>query len=199
MLTVGLLVGLIGLQLINGKNESAHINDAVAVVAQSIQELFEKENITEPPRGCVGNTNIWKTGPLFKRYNMLHSDVATMSFSSRAQVHTFRVQCLAYRRRITCHCLIPHRVLMSSKYPEGLTGRVEFNDDGDRKFAHYSILNYQKSRLIQVGIYNGTQVKDLYQLVSHEFHETSGDFTRPQETSRDLMRLHETSKVRLVL
>lgn len=60
--------GLIGLQLINGKNESAHINDAVAVVAQSIQELFEKENITEPPRGCVGNTNIWKTGPLFKRY-----------------------------------------------------------------------------------------------------------------------------------
>lgn len=51
-----------------------------------------------------------------------------------------------------------HRVLMSSKYPEGLTGRVEFNDDGDRKYAHYSILNYQKSRLVQVGIYNGTQV-----------------------------------------
>lgn len=54
-----------------------------------------------------------------------------------------------------------HRVLMSSKYPEGLTGRVEFNDDGDRKYAHYSILNYQKSRLIQVGIYNGTQVNRL--------------------------------------
>lgn len=65
--TFDMLTGLIGLQLINGKNESAHINDAVAVVAQSIQELFEKENITEPPRGCVGNTNIWKTGPLFKR------------------------------------------------------------------------------------------------------------------------------------
>lgn len=64
-------IGLIGLQLINGKNESAHISDAVAVVAQSIQELFEKENITEPPRGCVGNTNIWKTGPLFKRSVLL--------------------------------------------------------------------------------------------------------------------------------
>lgn len=50
-------------------------------------------------------------------------------------------------------------MLMSSKYPEGLTGRVEFNDDGDRKYAHYSILNYQKARLVQVGIYNGTQVK----------------------------------------
>uniref|UniRef100_A0A8C8EG97 Glutamate receptor n=1 Tax=Oncorhynchus tshawytscha TaxID=74940 RepID=A0A8C8EG97_ONCTS len=108
--------GLLGLQLINGKNESAHINDAVAVVAQSIQELFEKENITEPPRGCVGNTNIWRTGPLFKR------------------------------------------VLMSSKYPDGLTGRIEFNDDGDRRFATYSILNYQKTRLVQVGIFNGTQV-----------------------------------------
>lgn len=67
VVVVGLVSGLIGLQLINGKNESAHINDAVAVVAQSIQELFEKENITEPPKGCVGNTNIWKTGPLFKR------------------------------------------------------------------------------------------------------------------------------------
>ena len=59
--------GLLGLQLINGKNESAHIADAVGVLAQSLQELFEKENITEPPRGCVGNTNIWRTGPLFKR------------------------------------------------------------------------------------------------------------------------------------
>ena len=43
-------------------------------MAQSIQELFEKENITEPPRGCVGNTNIWKTGPLFKRYRVLMFD-----------------------------------------------------------------------------------------------------------------------------
>lgn len=62
------MTGVIGLQLINGKNESAHISDAVAVVAQAVHDLFEKENITDPPRGCVGNTNIWKTGPLFKRY-----------------------------------------------------------------------------------------------------------------------------------
>ncbi|XP_069465963.1 glutamate receptor ionotropic, NMDA 1 isoform X8 [Ambystoma mexicanum] len=108
--------GVIGLQLINGKNESAHISDAVAVVGQAVHELFEKENITDPPRGCVGNTNIWKTGPLFKR------------------------------------------VLMSSKYPEGVTGRVEFNEDGDRKFANYSIMNLQNRKLIQIGIYNGSQV-----------------------------------------
>ncbi|XP_019741238.1 glutamate receptor ionotropic, NMDA 1b isoform X2 [Hippocampus comes] len=110
--------GLLGLQLINGKNESAHIMDAVGVVAQSLQELLDKENITEPPRGCVGNTNIWRTGPLFKR------------------------------------------VLMSSKYAEGLTGRIEFNDDGDRRFATYNILNYQQKsgRIVQIGIFNGSQV-----------------------------------------
>lgn len=70
------VAGLLGLQLINGKNESAHIADAVGVVAQSLQELFEKENITEPPRGCVGNTNIWRTGPLFKRSAFLRSHVS---------------------------------------------------------------------------------------------------------------------------
>ncbi|XP_012929240.1 glutamate receptor ionotropic, NMDA 1 isoform X1 [Heterocephalus glaber] len=108
--------GIIGLQLINGKNESAHISDAVGVVAQAVHELLEKENITDPPRGCVGNTNIWKTGPLFKR------------------------------------------VLMSSKYSDGVTGRVEFNEDGDRKFANYSIMNLQNRKLVQVGIYNGSHV-----------------------------------------
>ena len=50
---------------------------------------------------------------------------------------------------------------MSSKYPEGLTGRIEFNDDGDRRFATYSILNYQQKsgRLVQVGVFNGSQVQ----------------------------------------
>ncbi|XP_072344229.1 glutamate receptor ionotropic, NMDA 1 isoform X5 [Scyliorhinus torazame] len=108
--------GVIGLQLIDGKNESAHINDAVGIVAQSIHELFEKENITDPPKGCVGNTNIWKTGPLFKR------------------------------------------VLLSTKYREGFTGQVEFNDEGDRKFSNYSIVNVQKGKLVQIGVYNGSNV-----------------------------------------
>uniref|UniRef100_A0A670IT14 Glutamate receptor n=2 Tax=Podarcis TaxID=42163 RepID=A0A670IT14_PODMU len=106
--------GLIGLQLMNGKNESAHIRDAVAMVAQAVHNLFEKENITDPPRGCVGNTNIWKTGPLFKR------------------------------------------VLMQTKYAEGVTGRVEFNEDGDRKYANYSVMNLQNNKLVQVGVYNGS-------------------------------------------
>uniref|UniRef100_G3ULH1 Receptor ligand binding region domain-containing protein n=1 Tax=Loxodonta africana TaxID=9785 RepID=G3ULH1_LOXAF len=109
--------GIIGLQLINGKNESAHISDAVGVVAQAVHELLDEKETS--PRGCVGNanTNIWKTGaPL--------SEV----------------------------------VLMSSKYADGVTGRVEFNEDGDRKFANYSIMNLQNRKLVQVGVYNGTHV-----------------------------------------
>ncbi|GCB62641.1 hypothetical protein scyTo_0013089 [Scyliorhinus torazame] len=118
LISAGLIscAGVIGLQLIDGKNESAHINDAVGIVAQSIHELFEKENITDPPKGCVGNTNIWKTGPLFKR------------------------------------------VLLSTKYREGFTGQVEFNDEGDRKFSNYSIVNVQKGKLVQIGVYNGSNV-----------------------------------------
>lgn len=56
------------------------------------------------------------------------------------------------------------RVLMSSKYPDGLTGRIEFNDDGDRRFATYSILNYQQKpgRLVQVGVFNGSQVQHTW-------------------------------------
>lgn len=54
-------------------------------------------------------------------------------------------------------CSLP-RVLMSSKYADGVTGRVEFNEDGDRKFANYSIMNLQNRKLVQVGIYNGTHV-----------------------------------------
>lgn len=65
------------------------------------------------------------------------------------------------------------RVLMSSKYPDGLTGRVEFNDDGDRRFAHYSILNYQKTRLVQVGVYNGSQVSTPWMVMYSSLRCTS--------------------------
>lgn len=56
-------------------------------------------------------------------------------------------------------CVSLRRVLMSSKYSEGVTGRVEFNEDGDRKFANYSIMNLQNRKLVQVGIYNGSHVR----------------------------------------
>lgn len=64
---------------------------------------------------------------------------------------------------------------MSSKYPDGLTGRIEFNDDGDRRFATYSILNYQQKpgRLVQVGVFNGSQVEDKHQNILYVSHYIS--------------------------
>ncbi|KAM3910848.1 glutamate receptor ionotropic, NMDA 1 isoform 5-T6 [Leptodactylus fuscus] len=141
--------GVIGLQLINGKNESAHISDAVAVAAQAIHELFEKENITDPPRGCVGNTNIWKTGPLFKR------------------------------------------VLMSSKYPEGVTGRVEFNEDGDRKFANYSIMNLQNRKLVQVGIFNGSHILQNERKIIWPGGETEKPQGYKMSTNLKIVTIHQ--------
>ncbi|KAG2455620.1 NMDZ1 protein, partial [Polypterus senegalus] len=52
---------------------------------------------------------------------------------------------------------------MSSKYPDGVTGRVEFNDDGDRKYANYSIVNLQNRKLVQVGTYNGSHIVTIHQ------------------------------------
>lgn len=51
------------------------------------------------------------------------------------------------------------RVLMQTKYAEGVTGRVEFNEDGDRKYANYSVMNLQNNKLVQVGVYNGSHVR----------------------------------------
>lgn len=75
------------------------------------------------------------------------------------------------------------RVLMASKYPDGLTGRIEFNDDGDRRFATYSILNYQQKpgRLIQVGVFNGSQVQKRHsKIYKHGFRLRLHDVTLNQ-------------------
>lgn len=48
---------------------------------------------------------------------------------------------------------------MQTKYAEGVTGRMEFNEDGDRKYANYSVMNLQNNKLVQVGVYNGSHVR----------------------------------------
>ncbi|XP_078663345.1 glutamate receptor ionotropic, NMDA 1-like isoform X1 [Branchiostoma floridae x Branchiostoma belcheri] len=60
--------GVLGLQLVNGSNEDAHIHDAVAVVKEGLSAMFGKENVTEPPRGCRNETGYWKNGPAFYDY-----------------------------------------------------------------------------------------------------------------------------------
>lgn len=51
---------------------------------------------------------------------------------------------------------------MQTKYAEGVTGRVEFNEDGDRKYANYSVMNLQNNKLVQVGVYNGSHVRTAH-------------------------------------
>uniref|UniRef100_UPI00358E8C49 glutamate receptor ionotropic, NMDA 1 n=2 Tax=Myxine glutinosa TaxID=7769 RepID=UPI00358E8C49 len=101
--------GIIGLQLVHGKDEKAHIKDAVSILTMSLKEMFDKENVTEPPRGCAGNTAVWKGGLTLNRY------------------------------------------LLSSSLHKGQTGRVEFDEEGDRKYPEYSIVNLQKRNLVRVG------------------------------------------------
>ncbi|XP_066265466.1 glutamate receptor ionotropic, NMDA 1-like isoform X2 [Branchiostoma lanceolatum] len=60
--------GVLGLQLVNGSNEDAHIHDAVAVVKAGLTTMFGKENVTEPPRGCRNETGYWKNGRAFYEY-----------------------------------------------------------------------------------------------------------------------------------
>lgn len=60
--------------------------------------------------------------------------------------------------KLKCGQLLP-RVLMQTKYADGVTGRVEFNEDGDRKYANYSVMNLQNNKLVQVGVYNGSHVR----------------------------------------
>nr|XP_032835450.1 glutamate receptor ionotropic, NMDA 1 isoform X2 [Petromyzon marinus] len=114
--------GLLGLQLQHGSNESAHIRDAVALLAHSIKEATERENVSEPPRGCVGNTAVWKGGLTLNRY------------------------------------------LLSASLKEGLTGRVEFDEEGDRRHPEYVLVNLQAGRnLVPVGAWteeNKAQVND---------------------------------------
>ncbi|XP_075912213.1 glutamate receptor ionotropic, NMDA 1 [Petromyzon marinus] len=98
--------GLLGLQLQHGSNESAHIRDAVALLAHSIKEATERENVSEPPRGCVGNTAVWKGGLTLNRY------------------------------------------LLSASLKEGLTGRVEFDEEGDRRHPEYVLVNLQAGRAL---------------------------------------------------
>jgi ionotropic glutamate receptor NMDA 1 len=45
---------VIGLQLINGSNEAAHLEDSVSLIADTVTELFLGGNLTltETPRNC---------------------------------------------------------------------------------------------------------------------------------------------------
>ncbi|XP_077864841.1 glutamate receptor ionotropic, NMDA 1-like [Saccoglossus kowalevskii] len=63
--------GIVGLRLVNGTNEVAHINDAIHIIYQAVEQLFDKNsnnNITRPPSSCRGTEKYWTSGPQFYKY-----------------------------------------------------------------------------------------------------------------------------------
>ncbi|XP_070556679.1 glutamate receptor ionotropic, NMDA 1-like isoform X2 [Ptychodera flava] len=59
-------LGVIGLHLINGTNELAHVTDAIHIVAKALQNFFS-ENTTLPPKTCQTSGKFWPSGPVFHR------------------------------------------------------------------------------------------------------------------------------------
>jgi hypothetical protein len=65
-----LFIGVLGVRLVNGNNEDAHIIDAVALIASAISHLFEEQaNISGAPNAC-DETARWDSGSKIFRYSL---------------------------------------------------------------------------------------------------------------------------------
>lgn len=54
--------GVLGTRLVSGDDEDAHIEDAVAVVALAVSQLYQQQvNLTSPPSACDEVTR-WDSG-----------------------------------------------------------------------------------------------------------------------------------------
>ncbi|XP_067123537.1 glutamate [NMDA] receptor subunit 1-like isoform X1 [Centruroides vittatus] len=62
------LDGILGIQLVNGSDEEAHIFDSVYIIGLALKALYHKENITEPPSNCDSKDKNWETGEKFVQY-----------------------------------------------------------------------------------------------------------------------------------
>lgn len=61
-------VGVIGTQLINGTNEAAHIQDSIALIAQTFIRLHKEMNISEPLNECTDINIPWYEGKTILKY-----------------------------------------------------------------------------------------------------------------------------------
>ena len=93
------------------------------ILGQALQELDNKENVTEAPSNCNTSGAVWETGKRLFEY--------------------IRKQTL----------------------PDGTTGRVAFDEMGDRIYAEYEVVNVQTdfrsrtSKKSVVGYYNYSNVR----------------------------------------
>ncbi|XP_050390571.1 glutamate receptor ionotropic, NMDA 1 isoform X1 [Patella vulgata] len=60
-------IGLLGLHLINGSNEDAHIRDSISILGHGFEKVIKDHNITQPPSRCQ-DMGTWQDGELVMDY-----------------------------------------------------------------------------------------------------------------------------------
>lgn len=116
MTAINVPVGVVGLHLINGSNEAAHLEDSVSLIAETVTDLLEAGslNLTDTPENCSRRMDIkWQQGIDFLEF-------------------------------------------IKSQDIEGQTGRLSFNEEGDRLNPIYWIRNVQSDGMYDVG-YHGNR------------------------------------------
>ncbi|ESO84129.1 hypothetical protein LOTGIDRAFT_108357 [Lottia gigantea] len=79
-------IGLIGLHLINGSNEDAHIRDSVSILGHGFEKIIKEHNITKPPSQCQ-DISKWQDGNRVMQYlrktKLDHGETGHVSFNDR--------------------------------------------------------------------------------------------------------------------
>lgn len=60
--------GVIGPTLRNARDEASHIRDSVNIIVMALRNLYQHENITQPPNDCRRTVDQWMTGVTFMKY-----------------------------------------------------------------------------------------------------------------------------------
>lgn len=104
--------------------------------------MNQTEKITEAPKDCSDSGSIWETGKILFQYE--HVIISHIS-NSLKKSKLFLPSNLWYNGNrvafILCYYLF--RYIRKQVLQHGSTGRVAFDDNGDRKFAEYDIINIQ--------------------------------------------------------
>jgi ionotropic glutamate receptor NMDA 1 len=77
--------GVLSTQLVNGKDEDAHISDAVAVIALAVSQIHRQNiSLTAPPSACDETTR-WDSGPkilrILQNQELVHGRTGNVSFN----------------------------------------------------------------------------------------------------------------------
>lgn len=105
--------------------------------------MNETEKITEAPKDCSDSGSIWETGKSLFQYDHFMARCLTFLIKkNKLNESNIFVATYIYLLLIYCYCV---RYIRKQVLLYGLTGRVAFDDNGDRIFAEYDIINIQNT------------------------------------------------------